>query len=52
MARKKKKVKTPKRRNMLAVAMVARHSNGGSAGHHGSKRAYTRKVKHKGKDQW
>jgi|14_taG_2_1085336.scaffolds.fasta_scaffold33270_4 hypothetical protein len=51
MARKKKKVKVPKRRNMLALAMMMRHSKGASAGAH-SQRGYNRKVKHKGKPSW
>ena len=52
MAKNKKNKKTaPKRRSMVAYAMLMRHSNGGSAGAH-SQRGYTRKVKHKGKPSW
>mgnify|MGYP003154344421 CR=1 FL=1 len=50
MAKKKKKV-APKQRNMVAYAMMMRHSNGASAGAH-SRRGYSRKVKHKGKPSW
>ena len=35
---------------MVAYAMLQRHKNGGSAGFH-SKKGYSRKVKHKGRDE-
>ncbi len=40
------KKKTPKKRNMVALAMRLRHKSGGSAGYH-SHKGYSRKVKHK-----
>jgi hypothetical protein len=41
--------KPPKKRNMIALQMCIRHKNGGSAGYH-SKKGYSRKQKHKGKE--
>jgi hypothetical protein len=41
----------PKKRNMVAYAMMMRHSRGAGAGVH-SRRGYTRKVKHKVKPSW
>ena len=43
----KKKTKTPKQRNWVAVAA---HFKTG-AGSHTSKKSYTRKRKHKGRDE-
>ena len=45
MSKKNKKPTALKQRNWVAVAA---HFKTG-AGHHGSKKSYTRKVKHKGK---
>tara|TARA_B100000282_G_scaffold203850_1_gene149503 strand:+ start:329 stop:475 length:147 start_codon:yes stop_codon:yes gene_type:complete len=45
MSKKNKKQQVPKQRNWVAVAA---HFKTG-AGSHGSKKSYTRKVKHKGR---
>ena len=45
---KKKKIKTPKQRNWVAVA--AHFKTGG--GSHTSKKDYTRKRKHKGREEY
>ena len=42
------KMKKPKRRNMLALAMRLRYGNGRGAGKHGHK-GYKRHAKHKGR---
>ena len=44
------KKKAPKTRNMVAFMGRLRNTNGGSAGFHSDK-GYSRKIKHKGKDE-
>lgn len=46
--KRKQKAKKPKQRNMVVVGLIER--KGAGAGYH-SKRGYTRKVKHKGKEK-
>ena len=48
-AKKNKKLKLPKTRNMVVVGLIDRA--GAGAGFH-SKRGYSRKVKHKNKSTW
>ena len=48
-AKKNKKLKVPKARNMVVVGLIERA--GAGAGFH-SKRGYSRKVKHKNKSSW
>ena len=48
MAKKPRKT-APKSRSMVALAMRLRYANGRGAGPH-TKKGYTRKKKHKGKD--